>query len=80
MHHLANLAVHVGVQAAEVGDARRRAHAAEEAVALDQQRALPGPRGSSGGRDAGRAAAQHHDIELAENGRLAAGLGQGSGG
>ena len=41
VHHLADLAVHVGVQAAEVGDARRRAHAAEEAVALDQQRARP---------------------------------------
>jgi hypothetical protein len=37
VHHLADLAVHIGVQAAEVGDAGRRAHAAEEAVALDQQ-------------------------------------------
>ena len=32
------LAVHVGMQAAEVGDAGGRAHAAEKAVALDQQR------------------------------------------
>ena len=32
------LAVHIGVQPAEIGDAGRGAHAAEEAVALDQQR------------------------------------------
>ena len=47
VHHLADLAVHVGVQAAEVGDAGGRAHAAEKAVALDQQHAravaLPRP-------------------------------------
>jgi hypothetical protein len=39
VHHLADLAVDVGVQAAEVGHARRGAHAAEEAVALDHDRA-----------------------------------------
>ena len=37
------LAVHVGVQPAEVGDAGGRAHAAEEAVALDQQRLAAEP-------------------------------------
>jgi hypothetical protein len=80
VHHLADLAMHIGVQAAEVGHASRRAHAAEKAVALDQQRALAGPRGRGGRGDARGAAAQHHDVEGAENWRLAAGLGQGLGG
>ena len=39
-----NRAVHVGVQAAEVGHAGRRAHAAEKAVAFDEQRAGAVPR------------------------------------
>ena len=37
MHDLFDLAMHVGMQAAEIGDAGRRAHAAEKAVAFDQQ-------------------------------------------
>ena len=37
MHHLAVLAMDVGMQPAERGDAGGGAHAAEEAVALDQQ-------------------------------------------
>ena len=44
VHHLDDLAVHVGVQAAEVGHAGGGAHAAEEAVALDQQGAGAVPR------------------------------------
>jgi hypothetical protein len=35
VHHLADFAMHIGMQAAEVGHASRCAHAAEKAVALD---------------------------------------------
>ena len=35
--HLLDLAMHIGVQSAEIGDAGGGAHAAEKAVALDQQ-------------------------------------------
>jgi hypothetical protein len=38
VHHLPKLAMHVGMQAAEIGHASRRAHAAEKAIALDEQR------------------------------------------
>ncbi len=38
VHHLTVLAMHIGVQPAERGDAGGGAHAAEKAVALDQQR------------------------------------------
>jgi hypothetical protein len=53
---LADLAMHVGVQAAEVGDPSSGAHAAQKSVALDEQRAraMPGRRGRGG--DPGRAA------------------------
>ena len=60
------VAVHVGVQAAEVGDAGGRAHAAEKAVALDEQRARAVPRRRGRRGDAGRAAAEHDDVVLAE--------------
>ena len=80
VHHLADLAVHVGVQAAEVGHTRGRAHAAQKTVTLHQQRALPGARGSGRGGDAGRPAAEHHDVEMAENRRLPCGLGDAGGG
>jgi hypothetical protein len=36
MHDLADLAVHVGMQAAEVGHAGGRPHAAQEPVAFDE--------------------------------------------
>ncbi len=67
VHHLADLAVHVGMQAAEVGDAGRRAHAAEKAVALHQQGAAAGLRGGGRGGHAGRAAAEHDHVVLAVN-------------
>jgi hypothetical protein len=43
------------VEAGEVGHAAGRAHAAEKAVALHQQRARAVPRGADGRRQAGRA-------------------------
>ena len=52
---LADLAVHIGVQAAEVGDAGGGAHAAEEAVALDEQRLRAARAAAVAGRDTRRA-------------------------
>ena len=74
VHDLPDLAVHVGVQAAEVGDAGGGAHAAEEAVALDEQRRGAVPR--SGGRrgDAGRPAAEDDDVALGMDRRAARGF------
>ena len=68
-------AVHVGVQAAEVGDAGRRAHAAEEAVALDDERARAAPRRRRRRREAGRAAAEDDDVVLAPDRRRSRRLG-----
>ncbi len=70
VHHLADVAVHVGVQAAEIGDARRGAHAAEEAVALDQQHRAAVLAGGGGGGNAGRPAAEHDHVIFAGNGRV----------
>src|SRR5262249_30257827 len=44
------------------------------AVALDQQRAPAGARRGGGGRDAGRPAAEHHDLVLAAHRHVAFGL------
>ena len=79
MHHLLNLAEHVGVQATEIGHPGGRAHAAQKAVALHQQGAATGARGRRGRHDAGRAAAQHHHVVLAQHGGLAARFGQAGG-
>ena len=51
LHHPVHLAMDVGVQPAEIRHARRRAHAAEKAIALDQQRtaALRAQMRNSGG-------------------------------
>lgn len=65
LHQPPVLAVDVAVQAAEIGDASRRPHAAEEAVALDQQRGPPGARGGGRSDDAGRPAAEHDDFVFA---------------
>ena len=75
VHHLHDLPVHVGMQAAEVGDAGGRAHAAEKAVALDQQGAGAVSRGRGRRGDAGRAAAEHDHVVLAVHRRRARGLG-----
>ena len=74
VHDLPDVAEDVGVQAAEVGDAGRSAHAAEKAVALDQENACAVACRRRGRGNAGRTAAQHHDVERAEDGRVAGGL------
>jgi hypothetical protein len=55
----------IGVQPAEIRHARRGAHAAEKAVALDQQRAPSCARRSHGRGDPGGPAAEHDDFILA---------------
>ncbi len=74
VHDLLVLAVHDGVQPAESAQARGRACAAEEAVALDQERRAAAASGRERGGDAGRAAAEHDDLVLAEQRGLARGL------
>ena len=71
LHHPMHLAMDIGMQPAEIRHARGRAHAAEKAVALDQQRAPPGARGGDRGRDAGRTAAEHGDFIFAVERNLA---------
>ena len=78
MHDLAQLAMHVGVQAAEVRYSRSGAHAAEKAVALDDERGEPGAGGDRGSGDPRRSAAEHDDIVLAEERRLARGFFDGA--
>ena len=75
VHDLADLAVDVRVQPAEIGHAGGGAHAAEKAVALDQQHPRAVARRAGGGGDAGRAAAEHDDVEFAEHRHLARRLG-----
>ena len=75
MHHLAMLAVHLGVQAAEIGEAGRGAGAAEETVALHQDRRAPGSARRCRSGDAGGPAAQHDDLVLGEEFGLAFRLG-----
>jgi hypothetical protein len=67
VHQLHRLAVELAVQASEVGDAARGAHAAEEPVALDQQRARAMPRGARRGRKARRAAADHRHVGFGQH-------------
>ncbi len=76
MHDLPDLAEDVAMQTTEIGDASGRSHAAEKAVPLDQQHRLPAVGRRHRRRNAGRAAAQYHHIELAEDRRLPARLGQ----
>ena len=65
LHHPMHFAVDIGMQPAEIGDARRRPHAAEEPVTLDQQRATACTRRSDRGGDAGGPAAEHGHFILA---------------
>jgi len=60
-----HLAMDIGVQPAEIRHPRRRAHAAEKPVTLDQQRASARPRRSHGGGDPGGSAAKDDDFILA---------------
>ena len=68
MHDLADLAVHIGMQPAEIGDAGRRPHAAEKAVTLDEERAPPECASRGRGGNAGRPAAEHDDVVFAAHG------------
>ncbi|MNL59832.1 hypothetical protein D3C87_1835900 [compost metagenome] len=75
VHHLADVAVDVGVQPAEIGHAGGGAHAAQKAVAFHEQHACAIAGRAGGGQHAGRAAAQHHDVEFAVERHLAGGFG-----
>ena len=79
LHHPMHLAMNIGMQPAEIRHPGRRAHAAEKAVALDQQRAAAGARGSDRSGDAGRTAAQHGDFIFAVERNLAGRFGDGFG-
>ena len=79
LHHPMHLAMDIGMQPAEIGHARGRAHAAEKAIALDQQRAPPGARRSDRGGNAGRSAAEHGDFIFAVERNLACGFFDGFG-
>ena len=71
VHDLADLAMDIGVQPAEIGDAGRGAHAAEKAVALDQQHLASVVAAAARRGDAGRSAAQHHHVVFAADRGLA---------
>jgi hypothetical protein len=77
LHHPVHLAENIGMQPAEIGDARRRAHAAEKAVTLDQQRPPPRPRRRDRSRNPGRPAAEDCDVIFAIERDLARGFGDG---
>src|SRR5216683_750981 len=77
LHHPMHLAKNIGVQPAEIRDTRRGAHAAEEPITLDQQRAAARARRSHGGSDAGGPAAQHDDLIFAIQRHLPRGLFDG---
>ena len=79
LHHAMHLAMDIGMQPAKVSHPRRRAHAAEESITLDQQRAAPRPRRSHRGRDAGGPAAEHGHFILAVQRHLARGFCDGFG-
>jgi hypothetical protein len=65
LHHPMHRAMHIGMQPAEIGDTRGCPHAAEKAVALDQERAPSRARGGYRRGDAGGAAAEDGDFILA---------------
>ena len=65
MHHLAVLAMNVGMQATEIGHSGRGPHAAKEAVALDQQGLASMCRGCRGRGNSRRSAAQDDDLVFA---------------
>ena len=77
VHDLLDLAMHIGVQPAEIGDAGGGAHAAEKSIALDQQDAAAMLSGGCRRRDPGRSATQHHHLIIAHHGGLPRRLGQG---
>jgi len=70
----------IGVQPAEIRHPRRRAHAAEKSITLDQQRASARPRRSHRSCNAGGAAAKDDDFILAVQRHLPRRLFDGLGG
>jgi len=64
LHHAMHLAMDIGMQPAEIRHPRRRPHAAEESIALDQKRPPPRARSSHGSGDASGSAAEHGDFIL----------------
>ncbi len=77
LHHPMHLAMDVGMQPAEIRDAGRRPHAAEKAVALDQQRAPSCARRRDRRGDSRRPAAEHGDFIFAVERDFAGGFGDG---
>ena len=77
VHHLADVAMHVGVEPAEIGHPGGGAHPAEKPVTLNQQNLAPEPRGRGRCRDPGGPAAEHHHVEFAAHRHLPFGLTQG---
>ena len=65
LHHPAHLAMHIGMQPAEIGDARGCPHAAEKAVTLDQERTPTRARGGYRRGYAGGAATEDSDFVFA---------------
>jgi hypothetical protein len=65
LHQAMHLAMNVGVQPAKIRDAGGRTHAAEEAIALDQQRAAARAGSGHRGGDPRRSAAEHGDVVFA---------------
>jgi hypothetical protein len=77
LHHPMHLAMNIGVQPAEVRHPGRGAHAAKEAVTLDQQRPSSRSRHGDRSRDACRPAAEHRHFIFAIKRDLARGLFDG---
>ena len=71
VHDLVVLAVHFCVQAAEVRQSRGSARAAEETVALDEDRGAPCSAHRRRRGDARGPAAEHHHLVLGEHRRVA---------
>jgi hypothetical protein len=67
----------IGMQPAKIRHTRGRAHAAEKAVTLDQQRAAARARGSDGGGNTSRPAAENRDFIFAVERDLTRRFGDG---
>jgi hypothetical protein len=68
LHHPMHLAIDIGMQPAEIRHPGRRPHAAEESIALDQQRAAARACGRHGRGDARGSAAEDCDFVFAVEG------------
>jgi hypothetical protein len=67
VHQLLHLPVAPAVQPGEVGHAASGAHAAEKAIAFDEQGSRAAARRADRGGQPGRATAEHHHVEFAED-------------